>query len=100
MFPDQSLWVPGHGNKDRVNAARQRNSEAVRDLKTDQEGVRNDDGCKVAITIVGWVGEDEVEVGHQCAHEGDKGGAHCEDWSDQALVDEGIDAAVLDKALE
>lgn len=40
----------------------------------------------------------EVEVTQQGAKVGDKGAAHSEDGADEAVVDEGVDAAVLHHA--
>jgi hypothetical protein len=32
-------------------------------LQTDEESIGHDDGSESAVGVVGWVGEDEVEVG-------------------------------------
>lgn len=40
--------------------------------------------------------EDQVQVRKESACIGDEGGAHGEHGTDQALVDQGVDAAVFD----
>ena len=66
MLSYEHFRIPCHSNKEGVDAARQRGSEAVRNLQTNEEGVRDHDRSEASGRVVGWVGEVDVEVGEEC----------------------------------
>lgn len=96
VVPDHDLGIPRHGHKDGIDAAAERRGEDVADLQADQERKGADDDREVAVGIVRGLGELEVEEREQRGGEADEERAEREDGADQALVDEGVDAAVLD----
>ena len=57
-------------------------------------------GVVRAGAVVRWVCPDHVNVGEQSTSIRQKGRAHAEDGSDQALVHEGVHSAVLHKAVK
>ena len=63
VLAHHDLRIPGGSDKDCLDTRLQRCCEAVRDLQADEESVGDDDGGETAIAVVGWIGEDEVEVG-------------------------------------
>jgi hypothetical protein len=115
VLAHHDLRIPSGSDENGFDTALQRRGEAVGDLQADEEGVGDDDGSELALRVVGWVGEDEVEVGEavevtvswvvilldgndnlQSADVGHEGRAHGEDGTGQALVDESVHSAVLD----
>lgn len=95
----QDLRIPRHGDEQGINSSGERDGEAVRNLQAYEEGVCYHDWSEVAVAVVGRVGEDDVNVGHQGAGVGDEHGAHGEDGADQAFVDERVDSPVFDHFL-
>lgn len=63
VLAHHNLRIPRGSHKDSLNATLQGCSEAVGDLQTDEESIGDDDGSESAVSVVGRVGEDEVEVG-------------------------------------
>jgi hypothetical protein len=63
VLAHHDLRIPSGSDENGLDAALQRRGEAVGDLQADEEGVRDDDGSELALRVVGWIGEDEVEVG-------------------------------------
>lgn len=57
MLPHQHFRIPGRSDEDGVNAARDRNSEDVADLQTDQEGIGYHNRGELAVAIVARAGE-------------------------------------------
>lgn len=96
MFPHQYLGIPCHGYEQCIHARAEWCREDVRNLSTDQECKRNDHGRECSSRIVARLGKDDKKIGEQGAGVANKGGAHTEDGAYQALVHEGIDAAILD----
>jgi hypothetical protein len=117
VLAHHNLRIPRSSHKDSLNTALQRRGEAVGDLQTDEESVRNDDGGESAVGVVARVGEDEVEVGEaveggillatsrslsrgvegnlQGTDVGYEGGTHGEDGTGQTLVDQRVHSTVL-----
>lgn len=95
VIPHQHLGIPRARHEDRIHPAANRRQEDLTHLQPDQEGKRHDDGCELAAFIVCRVRELEVEEREQAAEVGDEGAAHGEDRPDEAIVDEGVDAAVF-----
>jgi hypothetical protein len=62
VLAHHNLRIPSSSDENRLNTALQRRGEAVGDLQADEESVRDDDGGELALRVVGWVGEDEVQV--------------------------------------
>lgn len=62
VLPHQHFRIPRSSHKQSVNPTAQRRSEAVRDLQSDQESVGDDYRREIAVGIVAWVREEEVEV--------------------------------------
>jgi hypothetical protein len=96
MLPHQNLGVPCHCDKDRVDATRQRRSEDIAYLQSNQEGESDNYRRVRAIRVIRWRREEEVEVCEERACVCNEGGAHGKYWTNQAFVDESIDSAVLD----
>lgn len=67
-------------------------------LQANEEGVCNDHRRELAVLVVCWVCEFEVQKGHECAGVCDEGGAHGQDRTDQAFVDKGVDTAIFDES--
>jgi hypothetical protein len=63
VLAHHDLGIPRGSHENGLDAALQRCGEAVGDLQADEESVRDDDGRVSAVAVVGWAGEDEVEVG-------------------------------------
>ena len=63
MLAHQHFRIPSSGHEDGIDTAGQGRGEAMGDLQTDHESVRDDHRCEPAVAVVGWVGEEEVEVG-------------------------------------
>lgn len=95
MVPAQTIRIPGHGHEQRIGAAADGSHEDLANLQADEEGECHDDGREGAGAVVLGFGEFEVEVGEEGAEIGDEGGTHGEDGADEAVVDEGVDAAVF-----
>jgi hypothetical protein len=62
VLAHHDLRIPRGSNENGLNTALQRRGEAIGDLQADEEGICDDDGSELALRIVGWVCEDEVEV--------------------------------------
>lgn len=63
VLAHHDLGIPSCSDKDSLDTRLQRCCKAVGDLQADEESVGDDDWSKAAVAIVGWVGEDQVEVG-------------------------------------
>lgn len=97
MLAHECLWVPSGGNEERVDPARQRDGEALRNLQANQERIRDNDRGEVAVGVVRGFREDEVQIREQGAGVSHEGRAHGEDGPDEALVDEGVNSTVFDQ---
>lgn len=76
MIPDHDLWIPAHGDKDRIHAARDGSEEDLADLQANDERKGHNDWCKLAALIVSRVCKFEVQIGQQCTEIRDEHGAH------------------------
>jgi hypothetical protein len=63
VLAHHDLRIPRGSNENGLDTALQRRGEAVGDLQADEEGIGDDDGSELALRVVGWVCEDEVQVG-------------------------------------
>lgn len=63
VLAHHDLRIPCGSHENGLDTTLQRCGEAVGDLKTNEEGIGDDDRSESAVGVVGWVGEDEVEVG-------------------------------------
>lgn len=95
MIRHQHLRVPRRRHKERVHPASNRRHEDLTHLQPDEEGESHHNRCVSPGSVVSWVCEFQVEEGEEGAEESDKGGAHGEDGADEAVIDEGVDAAVF-----
>ena len=95
MIPHQHLRIPRTRHENRIHAAANGRHEYLTHLQPDQECKSHDDGRELAAFVVRWFGELQVEVREEGAEVGDKDAAHGEDGANQAIVDEGVDAAVF-----
>ena len=100
MLLDHDLRVKGRRDKDSVDTAADGCGEDLADLQTNQEGIGHDDRGKVAVGVVAWLSEDQVQVSEKGAGIADEGSAHCQYRTNQAFVDESVDTAVFDQAGE
>lgn len=96
MFPVEYLWFPRHGHEKGVDSAADWSGKDVANLQANKESKGNNDRSKTAIRVVGRIRKDQVEEGHQSTCIADKGGAHTEHRSNETLVDQGINTALLD----
>lgn len=94
-IPHQHLRIESHSHKQRRDTTLDWHQEDISDLETDEESKGHDDHREGVVGVVGRLGEVHVKVGEQGAEVGDEDGAHGEDGVDEALVDEGVDAAVF-----
>lgn len=95
MIPHQHLGIPRTRHENGIHPAADRRHEDLTHLQPYQERESHDDGRELAAFVVLGFGEFEVEECEEGAEVGDKGAAHCEDGADEAVVDEGVDAAVF-----
>lgn len=89
VIADHDFGVPGGGNEDGVDAARNRGGKDVGDLEADEEGEGDDDGSVVASPVVDGVGEGDVEIGEEGRGVADKGGAEGEHGADETVLQRG-----------
>lgn len=87
VLAHQDLWIPCHGNENRVNTAAQWRCEDVADLQSNQESKCYDDCRIAAVSVVRRRSEDEVEVSQQGAGVSNEGRSHGQNGSDQTFVD-------------
>ena len=99
MICHRDLRIPRHCHEQRVNPAIEGRDEDVRDLQADDERKGDHHGREGAVAVVRGRREDEVEVRQEGAGVGDEAGAHGEDGADEAFVDEGVDATLLNHAV-
>ena len=97
MLPCQHICIPRHAHKDRLHSTAQRRQEDLANLQADQKAESHDHGRVLPALVVGRVREFKVEEGEQAAEERDEGGAHGQDGRDEAVVDEGVDAAAFEE---
>ena len=95
MIPHQNIRIPRRRDKQGINATPDGRHEYLADLQANQKRKRHDNGREGAAVVVARGGEAQVEVGKEGAEVGDEGGTHGEDGGDEAVVDEGVDAAVF-----
>lgn len=95
MIPHQHIRIPRRRNKYGVDAAADGGQEDLTDLQADEEGKGHDDGREGASGVVFRLGELQVEVGEEGAEVGHECGTHGQDGTNQAIVDERVDAAVF-----
>ena len=95
MIPAQHIGIPRRGYKNCIHAATNWSHENLADLQADQKRKGHDDGSESAVGVVARFGELQVQVGEEGAEVGDEGGAHGEHGGDEAVVDEGVDAALF-----
>ena len=98
VIPYQDLRIPSTRHKNRIHPTPNRCHEDLADLQADQKRKRHDDGGEFAALVVGRVGKLEVEEGEEGAEVGDEGGAHGQNGANEAVVDKGVNAAVLHHA--
>jgi len=97
VLVDHDRGIERSRNEDGIDTAGDGRDEDLANLQADEEGESDNNRGEASIIIVGRVGEDKVQVCEECAGVGYEGGAHGQDRTDEALVDEGVDAAVLDE---
>lgn len=95
MIPHQNIRIPRARHEDRIHSAANRRHEDLAHLQSDQERKRHDNGREGAAFVVCRFRKFQIEEGKEGTQVGDEGGAHGEDGPDEAVVDEGIDTAVL-----
>ena len=100
VIVDHGSRVECRSNKDGVNSARNWRDKDLADLQPDNESKCDDDGSELAVAIVARRCEYQVQVCEESASISHKSGAHGQHRTDQAFVDEGVDAAVFDQASE
>ncbi len=93
MLPRQHPPIPCHPHKQRLHAAPHRRHNNLSDLQSNQKRKRKHDRSERAALVVRGGRKLEIEVGEQGAEVGDEGGGHGEHGGDEAVVDEGVDAA-------
>jgi hypothetical protein len=86
VIAPHDLGVPTGSDKDGLDTAGDGCGEDVCDLEADEERKGQDDGGVLAVVVVGWVGEVEVEVGQEGAGVCDEEGAEGKDGSDEAVL--------------
>jgi len=69
---NHDLRIKSRRHENSIDTTTDWRSEDLADLQTDEEGVGNDDGREVAVGVVAWLGENEVEVGEQGASVADE----------------------------
>lgn len=62
MLAHHYRWIKSSGYEDGVDATRQRRCEDVADLESNEKGKCDDYRGKITVVVVGWFGEDQVEV--------------------------------------
>lgn len=100
MLGHHNLRVPGCCDEDSVDTTADRRGEDIADLQSDEEGKRHHDRGIRSRRVVGRVRVDHVQIREQGARVRDKGRSHGKHRADEALVNQGVDAAVLDQTGE
>ena len=96
MFQHQHLRIPRHRHKQRIDPRPNRRHEYLADLQPDQERKRHDNRREhAAVLVVCGFREFEVQVREERGEVADEEGAHGQDGTGQAVVDERVDAAVF-----
>jgi hypothetical protein len=96
VLPHQDLGVPRHRDENCVDTAGKWGRENIANLQSDQERESDHHRSVGSVRVVGWRREDKVEVREKRTGVGDECGAHRQNWSDQALVDQCVDTAIFD----
>lgn len=100
MLSHHYLWIPGCSNENSVQTTAERCGEDVGDLQADQESKGHNDHCVVAIVVVAWMREHNVEIGQESAQIRDSRCAHCKDRTDKTLVDQRVDTTIDNQPIE
>lgn len=100
VIADHHFGVPSSRHEDRINTTAQGCGKDVANLQADEESKGYDNDRVLAVRVIGRVGELKVQVRKQSGGETDKGGTEGEDWTNQTLVDKGVDAAIFDQSMK
>lgn len=96
VIAHKNIWIPCHCHKDGVDAGAKRCREEIADLQTNEKGECNNDHSEISVRVVRRVSELKPQEGHQRSCKPNEDSTKGEDRSDQAVVDQRIDATVLD----
>ena len=87
VLSDQDIWIPTHGNKDSVNTTADRCQENLADLQANQECKCHNHRGECSATVVGGIGELQVQVREQCTEVCHEKTAHGQDRPGKTIVD-------------
>ena len=95
MIPHQNVWVPRRSDKYGIHTRPNRRHEYLTNLQSDEEGESHDHRRKSSPIVVTRLREFEVEIRKEGADISHKGRSHRQYRSNQAVIDQCINSAIL-----